>query len=311
MINSLERDKDFKEEQFDYVQQSLRAIALRHGASLIFTSHSRPESFVDLRSYLLHRMFAPPATSSSSVAAATVPNGTTAKGVNGSSPAAATAAPVASATASRAFGFNLRANSVDRDQLLVPAGWDSWGKIKILRERFDPEAFGKGWEADLVAAREVAAGRPEPDEREAVDEEGRRVVLAQRQYEDVIPDLSFDDQPTHITSHVVEAQDEQSFLKAHYDALQKEREKDPRAAFAARPTGSGSAGGNGEMQASVGLGYGAGVVGPMASAGLHLPSVERALDRVEGDDATARLAARMQRGVSAHLFACGVLHTSY
>lgn len=28
-INSLERDKDFKEEQFDYVQQTLRTIALR------------------------------------------------------------------------------------------------------------------------------------------------------------------------------------------------------------------------------------------------------------------------------------------
>lgn len=28
-INSLERDKDFKEEQFDYVQQTLRAVALK------------------------------------------------------------------------------------------------------------------------------------------------------------------------------------------------------------------------------------------------------------------------------------------
>jgi dynein light intermediate chain 1 len=28
---------------------------------------------------------------------------------------------------------------------MVPAGWDSWGKIIVLREGFDPAAMERGW----------------------------------------------------------------------------------------------------------------------------------------------------------------------
>jgi hypothetical protein len=31
----------------------------------------------------------------------------------------------------------------------VPSGWDSWGKIKILKEQFSPEIIGEGWECDI------------------------------------------------------------------------------------------------------------------------------------------------------------------
>lgn len=76
-------------------------------------------------------------------------------------------------------------------------------------------------------------------------------------------------------------------MKTHYETLQKDREKDPRAAFAARPNSvSGTA--NGDTP------YGASVVGPMASAGLSLPSVERALER-DPDDVTVRLAKLARR----------------
>lgn len=303
-INNLERDKDFKEDQFDYVQQALRTVALRYGAAVLFTSHSRPESFAHLRSYLLHRMFAqPPQTLASAAAGTGVPNGATSNGVTPTTTTTTTALAaglVGGATASRTFGFNLRANSVDRDQLLIPSGWDSWGKIKVLRDRFEPDAVGKGWELDLAAARELAAGRPAPDERDAVDDQGRRVVPATRQYEDVIPDLSFDDQPTHITSHSVEAQDEQAFLKAHFEILQKEREKDPRQAFAARPAGAGvgGAGGGGGEGGVVGLGYGASVVGPMTS-GMGGVGVG------EESEVAARMAARHHKRVSSSHGHCG------
>lgn len=56
-------------------------------------------------------------------------------------------------SARTAFPFLHRANVVDRDQVLVPTGWDTWGKIKILRERFDCEACERSWEADLDARR--------------------------------------------------------------------------------------------------------------------------------------------------------------
>ena len=32
---------------------------------------------------------------------------------------------------------------------MVPAGWDSWGKISVLREGFDAKAWGEAWENDL------------------------------------------------------------------------------------------------------------------------------------------------------------------
>jgi dynein light intermediate chain 1 len=35
---------------------------------------------------------------------------------------------------------------------MVPTGWDSWGKINVLREGFDPGRVGKAWEIGLVRA---------------------------------------------------------------------------------------------------------------------------------------------------------------
>jgi dynein light intermediate chain 1 len=38
---------------------------------------------------------------------------------------------------------------LDRDAVLVPAGWDSWGKINVLREGYDAARVGKSWETSL------------------------------------------------------------------------------------------------------------------------------------------------------------------
>ncbi|EGO53211.1 hypothetical protein NEUTE1DRAFT_106145 [Neurospora tetrasperma FGSC 2508] len=43
----------------------------------------------------------------------------------------------------------LKHNVIDRDKILVPPNWDSWGKIRVLREGFDVEAVSSGWTADL------------------------------------------------------------------------------------------------------------------------------------------------------------------
>ncbi|KAI5477030.1 cytoplasmic dynein light intermediate chain 1 [Pseudohyphozyma bogoriensis] len=266
-INSLERDKDYKEEQFDYVQQTLRTIALKYGAAVFFTSHSRPPSFARLRAYLLHRLFAQP-SSSSAVAPGAAP------------------ATTSNPTSSRAFPFPHRANVVDRDQVLVPTGWDSWGKIRILRDRYDVDGVGQGWDLDMERETDRLAGRLSTEDEERLDSEGRRVISAIRMYEEVVVNLDSDDQPINMANSHVEVQNEQDFLKTHYETLQKDREKDPRAAFAARPTAGGAQ--NGELS------YGASVVGPMASHSLNLPSVERALER-DTDDVTARLAKMTRR----------------
>lgn len=40
--------------------------------------------------------------------------------------------------------------------MLVPPNWDSWGKIRVLREGFDVEAVNQGWSLDLQAESEDA-----------------------------------------------------------------------------------------------------------------------------------------------------------
>ena len=43
----------------------------------------------------------------------------------------------------------LKHNVIDRDKVLVPPNWDSWGKIRVLREGFDVEGISSGWSKDL------------------------------------------------------------------------------------------------------------------------------------------------------------------
>ncbi|KAN0140382.1 hypothetical protein V8E53_001591, partial [Lactarius tabidus] len=61
--------------------------------------------------------------------------------------------PMARSTALRPvrnpFPFVHKPNTLDRDRIVVPAGWDSWGKIVVLRDGFDAKAWGEAWERDL------------------------------------------------------------------------------------------------------------------------------------------------------------------
>ncbi|GAA5907009.1 hypothetical protein JCM5296_003912 [Sporobolomyces johnsonii] len=270
-MNSLEREREFTEEQFDYIQQTLRTICLRYGASLFFTSHSLPSSFVKLRQYLLHRLFSAPSPSSlpsapTASAAPLTPTSSTAPSLPRPSALAATQ------TVTRAFPFPHRPNVVDRDQLLVPTGWDSWGKIRVLKERFGCEAAGEGWEGDLE--------RERVRQRLGADGEGEgKQEGLQREYEMVVVDFDAEDQP-HNAHPPVLAIPEQSFLSQHYATLQAEAEKDPRLAFR-QPTSSASSHGHSSSISGPGgrAGLAPSVVGPMAGQTLDLPSVVGALER--------------------------------
>lgn len=52
------------------------------------------------------------------------------------------------APARNPFPFQHKPNTLDRDRIVVPAGWDSWGKITVMRE-FDPKVWGEAWEQDM------------------------------------------------------------------------------------------------------------------------------------------------------------------
>ncbi|KAI9190378.1 hypothetical protein H9P43_001812 [Blastocladiella emersonii ATCC 22665] len=98
-INTLERELGMDDDKFDFIQQVLRTVALHYGASVFYTSVSKPPTFDVLRAYIQYRLF-PPQHKTTGVARF----------------------------------FTHRANVIDRDTVFVPAGWDTRGKIKLQRE---------------------------------------------------------------------------------------------------------------------------------------------------------------------------------
>ncbi|KZV62380.1 DLIC-domain-containing protein [Peniophora sp. CONT] len=205
------------EERTDGIMQVLRTICLRYGASLFYTT-PQPATLQVLRQYALHMLFVPPAPSP------------------GLEPVAPPRNP---------FPFTQKSNTLDRDRIVVPTGWDSWGKITLLRDGFDAKAWGEAWERAL----EVAAGEPisEP--------------TATRMYAQLVPDQGpkLDTLPAPN-----EPISEQTFLAKNYDEIAKRGDKDPRGIFR-NPTETPAAG----------------VVGPLGSTSLGLPMVERALEDME------------------------------
>ena len=91
----------------------------------MFYTTPQPANLQILRQHALHLLFMPPApTPSSSEAQAPVRN---------------------------LFPFVHKPNTLDRDRIVVPAGWDSWGKISVMRDGFDAKMWGEAWERDLEA----------------------------------------------------------------------------------------------------------------------------------------------------------------
>lgn len=130
----LERERAWKETEFDFVLQFLRTVLLKHGASLIYTIPSVPSPL----SPLLLSLLSIPSPNPQAV----------------------------------------KYNVIDRDKIVIPPGWDSWGKIIVLREGFDAEGISMGWGVDVAT-------------HHALDEDvdGAAVEI----YEGVIEDPSRDD----------------------------------------------------------------------------------------------------------------------
>ncbi|KAJ2663868.1 hypothetical protein IWW48_001134 [Coemansia sp. RSA 1200] len=192
-MGAIERERGFKEEAFDYIQQILRAVCLRFGAALIYTSTHNPKTFSTLYHYLVHRLLTRPRTIAAAGADTEhmdidevpgeaakqmgIANGNGAIGGrqypekrdggrsrSGSSavpePAGANAgvSPNKAGAATQPVGtypFRVRANVVDRDVVFVPAGWDSVAKIGFLREPFDVGAIQEAWNVDEERYREI------------------------------------------------------------------------------------------------------------------------------------------------------------
>jgi dynein light intermediate chain 1, cytosolic len=123
----------------------------------------------------------------------------------------------------------LKHNVIDRDKVVLPPNWDSWGKIRVLREGFDVEGVNHGWSIDIEEpSRSTANGSiGEDDGRDREDEQPfREPVGALAHYEETIRDpgtdlLSASSIKRNGQKLDVESMDPQSFLASQLEVLER------------------------------------------------------------------------------------------
>ncbi|ODN99291.1 hypothetical protein I350_07456 [Cryptococcus amylolentus CBS 6273] len=242
------------EEKTDRAQQALRTVCLAYGAALFYTAPTQPTTYALLKSYLLHRLYTvppplnPPPTSPNTVSAPAI-------------------------VGSTKFPFNHRANVLDRDAVMVPSGWDSWGKINVLRDGFDPALVEKGWKVSLSRYIAKSAGQePGEDDGEPLEEF----------WQALLP--SFASPPPQSPANLTTVTEpSQNFLSRQLDLLMKDPNRDPRQSF--RHAASATSSSNVPSATNPGAGgFNNTAVGPMGGAaeGLSLPGVEKVMQEMEG-----------------------------
>jgi dynein light intermediate chain 1 len=122
----------------------------------------------------------------------------------------------------------LKHNVIDRDKVLVPPNWDSWGKIRVLREGFEVEEVNKGWSTDIEEAPMTQAheidGHTLNNSNIDGDTGGALVV-----YEDTIPNPAADSLQLRKTDMDgqgidIKSLDAQAFLATQLEALERIRQ---------------------------------------------------------------------------------------
>jgi dynein light intermediate chain 1 len=208
-IEGLERERGWKEEEFDFVLQYLRTVLLKHGASLIYTMNSAPgplqtliHSSLGIKSMLKQKQ--------------------------------------------------LKHNVIDRDHILIPPNWDSWGKIRILREGFDVEGVSQAWSEEIQTplppppkpevisnGKTAAETEPETETGELVSAEPEpspepeKNITAVSVYEDTIRDPEQDSALSALNSKnsnglEIPSTEAQAFLTSQVEILDRLRLEDDR-----------------------------------------------------------------------------------
>ncbi|KAJ5649864.1 uncharacterized protein N7484_003587 [Penicillium longicatenatum] len=125
---------------------------------------------------------------------------------------------------------SLKHNVIDRDKILVPANWDSWGKIRIIREGFDMEGASTAWSIEIQDPPEPL-GQHTDAHQENEEEDGTSAVTV---FEQTIKDPKRDTTIAHPsasnngTKIEVETSDMQGFLTQQLDMLEQLKAKDEK-----------------------------------------------------------------------------------
>lgn len=162
----MERDRSWKEDEFDTVLQYLRTILLKRMVCVVLHVNQMLTSLPDGSSLI----YTTPSISS----------------------------PLQTLIHS-SLGIHsilkrqpLKHNVIDRDKVVVPPNWDSWGKIRVLRDGFDVEATSNGWSADIEDNEQHPQINGYADTTENGDSQTHPSTGAVQSYEEIIRDPSLD-----------------------------------------------------------------------------------------------------------------------
>lgn len=135
---------------------------------------------------------------------------------------------------------SLKHNVIDRDKILIPSNWDSWGKIRIIREGFDIEGVGTGWSIEIQDNPKQFRGISEADgnpdegntksntEEEDMEDSSSATLIYEQTIRDPKRDLSIarSTQAGGDRAIEVETRDMQSFLSDQLQVLEQLKAED-------------------------------------------------------------------------------------
>ncbi|KAJ9220250.1 hypothetical protein DTO027B5_1236 [Paecilomyces variotii] len=129
---------------------------------------------------------------------------------------------------------SLRHNVIDRDKILVPANWDSWGKIRIIREGFDIEGVGTAWSIEIQdppgTLDDAPAENGDAEDEPNKEDEGSSAVAI---YEQTIKDPKREtsiarSSQANANKIEIEAEDMQTFLASQAEVLEQLKQDDEK-----------------------------------------------------------------------------------
>lgn len=132
----------------------------------------------------------------------------------------------------------LKHNVIDRDKIVVPPNWDSWGKIRVLRDGFDVERVSEGWSIDFnQASTSVRSQAPNGAGEEGetyqangtLDPEGSAVAMYEEQVQDTSLDALQLAQGNKDTNKLeVPSVDTQAFLGNQLGRLEQQKKEEEK-----------------------------------------------------------------------------------
>ncbi|KAI0878006.1 dynein light intermediate chain-domain-containing protein [Hypoxylon argillaceum] len=131
----------------------------------------------------------------------------------------------------------LKHNVIDRDKIVVPPNWDSWGKIRVLRDGFDVESISEGWSIDINQPLPTSksqtmngAGESETFESNGTYEPaGSAVAMYEEQVQDTSLDtLQLAQGNKDTTKLEIPSVDTQAFLGNQLGRLEQQKKEDEK-----------------------------------------------------------------------------------